>query len=154
MADTYTVERSIRIDAPASAIYERITDFRRWRAWSPFEDLDPAMDRTYTGAESGVGAVYKWSGKLRAGTGQLEIVDAVEDKRVVIEQRVFKPLRSLNTVTFALAASGDGTAVTWSMTGRKTLLSRVMGLFASMDRVVGTTFEKGLARLKEDTETV
>ena len=35
MADTYTVEREIRIDAPASAVYERIVDFHRWPAWSP-----------------------------------------------------------------------------------------------------------------------
>jgi hypothetical protein len=152
MADTYTVERKIRVDAPASAVYERIVDFHRWRAWSPYEELDPAMDRTYAGAESGVGAVYEWSGNLKAGAGRMEIVDAVDDERVVIDQRNLKPFRSESTTVLALDDSSDGTAVTWSMTGPVTLITRIMGLFKSMDRMVGPHFEKGLARLKTDAE--
>jgi len=152
MANKYTVERKIRVDAPASAIYERIVDFHRWPAWSPFEELDPAMDRTYAGAESGVGAVYEWSGNLKAGAGRMEIVDAVDDDRVVIDQRNRKPFRSESTTTFALHDSGDGTAVTWSITGPVTLVTRIMGIFKSMDRMVGPVFEWGLKRLKADAE--
>lgn len=54
MAD-YTVEREVHVDAPPAAIYERLVDFHRWTAWSPFEDLDPDMERTYSGAESSSG---------------------------------------------------------------------------------------------------
>jgi Polyketide cyclase / dehydrase and lipid transport len=90
MVDTYTVERKIRIDAPASVVYERIVDFHRWPTWSPYEELDPDMNRTYVGAESGVGAVYEWSGNLKAGAGRMEIVDALDDERVVIDQRNLK----------------------------------------------------------------
>lgn len=36
--------------------------------------------------------------------------------------------------------------------GRKTLTTRVMSVFTSMDKMVGPDFEKGLARLKETTE--
>jgi uncharacterized protein YndB with AHSA1/START domain len=152
MSDTYTVEREIRIDAPASAIYERIVDFHRWAAWSPYEELDPGMDRTYAGAESGVGAVYEWSGNLKAGAGRMEIVDAVDDERIVIDQRNLKPFRSEITTTFALDDSRDGTAVTWSITGPVTLMTRILGIFKSMDRMVGPVLEKGLARLKADAE--
>ena len=53
MADTYTVERKIRVGAPVSAVYERIVDFHRWPAWSPYEELDPAMDRTYAAPSPG-----------------------------------------------------------------------------------------------------
>jgi hypothetical protein len=52
ISNTYTVERKIHVDAPASAVYKRIGDFHRWPAWSPYEELDPGMDRTYAGAES------------------------------------------------------------------------------------------------------
>jgi len=145
MADTHTVERRIRVDAPASAIYERIAGFHRWRGWSPYEELDPNMERTYAGAESGTGAVYEWSGNLKAGAGRMEIVDAVEDERVVIEQRNLKPFRSKSTTTFTLDDSGDGTAVTWSMTGPVALITRIMGIFKSMDRMVGPLFERAEA---------
>lgn len=49
MGDTYTVDREVGVDAPAPAVYERIVDFQRWPALSPYEELDPAMDRTSTG---------------------------------------------------------------------------------------------------------
>ena len=110
------------------------------------------MDRTHAGAESGVGAAYEWSGNLKGGAGRMEIVDAVDDARVVIDQRNLKPFRSESTTTFALDDSGDGTAVTWSITGAVTLMTRIMGIFKSMDRMVGPLFEKGLARLKADAE--
>lgn len=58
MAETYTVERSERIDAPPERVYEQIVDFHRWRAWSPWEDIDPNLRRTYSGADAGAGAVY------------------------------------------------------------------------------------------------
>ena len=38
-------------------------------------------------------------------------------------------------------------AVTWSMTGPKTRMTRVMGVFKNTDKMVGPDFEKGLARL-------
>jgi len=82
----------------------------------------------------------------------MEIVDAVEDERVVIEQRNLKPFRSESTTTFTLDDSGEGTAVTWSMTGPVTLITRMMGIFKSMDRMVGPLFEAGLKRLKVDAE--
>ena len=39
------------------------------------------------------------------------------------------------------------------MIGPKTLATKVMGLFTSMDKMVGPDFEKGLARLKDVVET-
>jgi hypothetical protein len=38
------------------------------------------------------------------------------------------------------------------MTGRKTLLTKVMGIVKSMDSLLGPDFEKGLARLKTAAE--
>ncbi len=38
------------------------------------------------------------------------------------------------------------------MTGRKTFMTRVMGLVKSMDSMVGPDFEKGLQKLKAVAE--
>ena len=58
MSDTFTVTRSIDVDAPASQIYPHLVDFHNWAAWSPWEELDPNMDKEFSGADRGVGAVY------------------------------------------------------------------------------------------------
>jgi hypothetical protein len=70
--DTYTVERSTEIEAPPEHVYEQVVDFHRWTTWSPWEDLDPELRRTYSGPDAGVGATYAWQGNRRAGTGRME----------------------------------------------------------------------------------
>ena len=150
--DTYTVTRSTTIDAPPSRVYDQVANFRNWTAWSPWEGLDPDLERTYTGADSGTGAVYRWSGNRRAGQGRMEITDAAEPSRVQIDLAFEKPWKARNDTVFSIEPQGSGSRVTWSMTGKKTFTTRVMGLIRSMDRMIGPDFEKGLTRLKAAAE--
>lgn len=133
-------------------MYEQIVNFHNWTNWSPWEDVDPDLQRTYSGAPAGVGAAYAWSGNRKAGQGRMEIVHATEPSRVRIDLRFQKPFKARNDTEFTVEQSGSGSHVIWSMTGRKTLMTKVMGLFTSMDKMVGPDFEKGLARLKTTTE--
>jgi len=64
--DTLRVQRSVRIKAPPEGIFPLISDFHQWRNWSPYEQKDPAMKRTYSGAERCKGAVYAWDGDKNA----------------------------------------------------------------------------------------
>ncbi len=150
--DKYTVERSATIAAPPARIYEELVDFHRWTAWSPWEDLDPQLQRTYSGPESGVGAVYAWSGNRKAGKGQMEIREATEPSKVGIDLEFVKPFKASNDTVFTIEPEGSGSRVTWRLTGKKTAMTKVMGIFTSMDKMVGPDFEKGLARLKAVTE--
>ena len=54
--DSFSLERSTTINAPADSIFPHLNDFHNWGAWSPWEKLDPAMTRTHSGAASGPGA--------------------------------------------------------------------------------------------------
>lgn len=152
-ADTYTVQRTTTVDAPPARVYEQVASFRNWTRWSPWEDADPQLRRTYSGADRGPGAVYAWSGNRKAGQGRMEILSASEPTEVTIDVAFDKPMRSRSRVTFSIVPEGAGSRVTWSMTGRKTLLTRVMGIVVSMDRVLGPDFAKGLARLKAAAES-
>ncbi len=149
--DTYVVERSEHIDAPPAVVHERLIDFHRWSAWSPWEDLDPQMNREYAGAPSGVGAEYAWKGNRKAGEGHMEITDVADD-HVTIDLDFVKPFKSSTTTEFTLVPEGDGTLVTWTLRGPRTFMTKVMGLFTSMDKMVGPDFEKGLGRLRADAE--
>ena len=152
MADTYTVERTAIIKAPTDRIYAQIVDFRKWRAWSPWDDLDPDMQRTFSGADSGPGAVYEWSGNRKAGQGRMEITNATDPSDVKIALKFLKPFKSSSTTSFKLQPTEGATKVTWTMTGPKTLMIKVMGIYKSMDKMVGPDFEKGLERLTVVTE--
>ena len=150
--DTFTVERSTTIKAPAAAIHARLVDFHRWAEWSPWEDIDPGMTRTFSGAGSGVGAVYEWSGNRKAGAGRMEVLEDEAPSGVTIDLQFLKPFKAHDTIRFNLVEAAGATTVTWALTGPRTFMTKVMGIFKSMDAMVGPDFEKGLNRLKAAAE--
>jgi hypothetical protein len=152
MSDTFTVTRSAFIAAPPEAIFPLIEDLHRWQAWSPWEKIDPAMQRTYSGAAKGPGAIYNWSGNNKAGEGRMEITGLEAPNSLDIKLDFTRPMKAHNTIAFKLDAKDGGTQVTWIMLGASNLMSKVMGLFFNMDKLVGGDFEKGLANLKAVTE--
>lgn len=150
--DTFHVERSASIAAPAAAIYAHVVDFRRWQAWSPWEKLDPAMKRELGGPETGVGATYAWEGNSDVGKGKMTITAAEPPSKLAVRLEFLEPFASTSVATFALAPEGEGTRVTWSMDGDQNFLAKVMCIFMDMDKLIGGDFEKGLASLKQVSE--
>ncbi len=148
----FRIQRSAIIKAPPDKIYPHINDFHNWGSWSPWEKLDPALKRTYSGAASGRGAVYEWEGNKQVGKGRMEIIQATPSSKIEIKLDFLKPFEAHNTAEFSLEPQGDATNVSWAMHGRQPFLIKVMSLFFSMDKMVGKDFEAGLANLKTITE--
>lgn len=148
----FVVSRSASIKAPAEAIFPLINDLRRWPEWSPFEKLDPQMNRTLSGAESGKGAAYAWEGNSKAGKGRMEITASVPSSQVALKLDFEKPFRANNTVDFSLSTSGEGTTVTWAMRGARPFIAKLMGLFMNFDNLIGKDFEAGLDNLRRLAE--
>ena len=150
--DTFRVERSVTIKAPPEKIYPYFDDFNRWAVWSPWEKLDPAMKRTFSGAPAGKGAVYAWQGNSKVGEGRMEILESSPSSKLLIKLDFIKPFEGHNTAEYTLVPSGDTTQVTWAMYGPSTYVTKLMGVFVSMDSMIGKDFEAGLANLKAAAE--
>ena len=144
----FRIERSTTVKAPPERIYPLIADLRAWGPWSPWEKKDPAMKRTFSGPDSGVGAAYGWEGDKNVGTGKMTILEATAPGKVVIKLEFLKPFEATSTAEFTLQPQGDATAITWAMAGKNNFLAKVMCVFMNMDKMVGTDFEAGLAGLK------
>jgi hypothetical protein len=144
--DTFRVQRTISIKAPPEKILAQVNNFHDWSNWSPYEKMDPAMKRTFSGAASGPGAVYAWSGNGDAGAGRMEIKEASPSK-TVIKLDFSKPFEASNVAEFSVDTQGDSSNVTWAMYGPAPYVSKVMGLFFNMDSMIGKDFEAGLANL-------
>ena len=149
---TLRVQRSVSINAPPERIFSLISDFHQWVNWSPYEQKDPAMKRTYSGTERGRGAVYAWDGDKNVGSGRMEILDVSAPSKIVIKLDFFKPFEGHNTAEFTMLPQGDTTNLTWTMTGPAVFMSKVMQVFMNLDRMIGRDFETGLANLKKLTE--
>ncbi|MEP7366908.1 MAG: SRPBCC family protein [Acidobacteriota bacterium] len=149
--DSFHVERSITVQAPPEKIYPHINDFHTWGEWSPWEKMDPAMTKTYSGAPSGKGAIYEWQSK-EVGTGRMEILDSNPTTGVMIKLDFVAPFEAHNVADFTFVPEGGATKVVWAMNGPNNFVSKVMQVFMSMDSMVGNDFEKGLASLKTVAE--
>jgi hypothetical protein len=150
--DTFSVARAATVKAPPEKIFSWINDFHQWKSWSPYENKDPAMKRSYSGAAEGKGAVYGWEGNKNVGSGRMEILETLMPSKVVIKLDFFTPFEGHNTAEFSLLPQGDATAVTWRMHGPAPFMSKVMQVFMNLDHMIGKDFEIGLANLKNLAE--
>jgi hypothetical protein len=150
---TFHVERSITVQAPANAAFAQVNDFHAWRAWSPWEKLDPDMQRTHSGAASGAGAQYAWKGNDEVGEGRMTIQNSQPPSLISIQLEFIKPFEATNTATFRFEPVGEGTKVTWAMDGTNDFFGKAAHLFMDIDEMVGADFERGLTSLKAIAES-
>ncbi|HEY9681633.1 MAG TPA: SRPBCC family protein [Oculatellaceae cyanobacterium] len=145
--NTLKIHRESVINAAPDVIFPLLEDFHQWTRWSPWEDKDPQMKRVYSGAESGVGAIYEWFGDKNVGEGKMEILTADQNTLIILKLDFIKPFEGHNTTEFKLTPEGANTRLSWTMTGEANLMSKAMSTFIDMDKMIGKDFEKGLENL-------
>jgi hypothetical protein len=144
----FVVERSAVIPAPAADVFPLVNDFHKWGAWSPWEKMDPQMKRTYDGPAAGKGAKYAWVGDKEVSDGNMTITESKPNELILLDLNFTKPFESNCLTEFKFASDAGGTKVNWKMSGKKAYAAKVMGLFKSMDAMIGPQFEEGLNNMK------
>lgn len=145
----YSVTRSIEIKSQVSIPFELVNNMKSWEKWSPWYEMDKTMKLKYEGPERGNGASYSWvSKKEELGTGKMVNIEVIEGKKIV--QDMYFDDKKGGTETFTFDEKNGVTKLTWTMEGEMTFLFKWVGLF--MNKLMGHTFEKGLANLKKISE--
>lgn len=142
----YRVERSLVIAAPAEKIFPYFDNHKKFNEWNPWAKMDPEAKNTYSGPESGVGAIASWDGKM-VGKGSATITESKTNEHIVQRMDWLEPMAGVSTVEFTFVPEGEGkTKVTWAMYGKNEgLLSKVVSLVMDCESMCGPEFEKGLA---------
>lgn len=148
----FRISRQLAMAAAPTAVFPHVNDLSKWRAWSPWEELDPNLQRNYEGPAAGQGASYAWAGNPQVGQGRMTITDSRPSDLVRLRLEFIKPFKATNTSEFTFEPSAGGTLVVWSMTGKNNFMSKAVGLFMNMDKLIGKDFDKGLAMLKSVVE--
>jgi effector-binding domain-containing protein len=146
------VTRSVAIDRPASLIYATVNSFQLFPAWSPWQDLDPAMHQSTEGPREGVGAKLVWSGNDKVGSGTQLITASAPDKSVASDLD-FGNMGAAKSV-MTMTPEGSMTRVTWALDidmGTNPI-GHYIGL--GMDRMIGNDFASGLGKLKVLVESM
>ena len=140
------VERQVKINASAAQIFPYVNDFRKFNEWSPWAKLDPNTRYTFSGTQSGTGAIMQWASEHEhVGAGSQEIVESRPNE--FVKTKLDFGFGSPAAATFTLSGSSDETTVVWTFdTYMGNTISRYFGLM--MDNWVGTSYDQGLADLK------
>jgi effector-binding domain-containing protein/uncharacterized protein YndB with AHSA1/START domain len=137
------------INAPASSIFEEITNFENHPKWSPWHQMDPEMKSAYIGTPGSVGHMETWTSK-KMGNGSQEFIEIRGNEYAKTALRFENFDNEPSWVEFHLKPSGESTEVTWSIDGGDyPFLMRGMSFMMPMKKI----FEQGVNQLKTLAES-
>lgn len=148
----FQISRSTTIAAAPTEVFSQVNDFHLWENWSPWAKLDPSMKTTFDGPAFGEGSAYSWAGNKQVGEGKMTLLESQASERILIQLDFLKPMQATNMTEFTFKPEGEGTTVTWTMSGKNNFVAKIFCLFMSMEKMVGPDFEKGLSQLKAVVE--
>ena len=146
---TYSVQRSVVIEADRERIHALVGDLNAWPEWSPWIERDPTIETTIGEKATGIGAHQSWTSA--DGPGELTFTRSSSISGVAFDMAFdegkFKSEGALN-----YTPEGQNVRVTWIMSGDNShsIVGRYMAL--GFDAMVGPIFERGLEKLKAAAE--
>ncbi len=139
------ISKSIVVNKPIGEVFSKLNDFNQWTAWSPWLIQDPKA--TVNVADDSKS--YEWEGP-RTGSGNMSIVNEVENKSLDMDLMFLKPWKSKAKVFFETEEVSEGTKVTWKMDS--SLPFFMFWMKKQMVAFVGMDYERGLRLLKNYSE--
>ncbi|HEY8965400.1 MAG TPA: SRPBCC family protein [Candidatus Methylacidiphilales bacterium] len=147
------IVRKATFAAPPEAVYAEVASPRRWHAWSPWAEMDPSAQTTYSGPEEGLDAAMAWEGK-KSGVGKMTVVEAIPASRLRFRLDFEKPFKATHYAEFTFRPEGGTTHVTWSMESGSAcpLIGKVVGLLLNCPSMCAAQFDRGFVRLRDVVE--
>ncbi len=151
LPSTFSVQGSGVIAASADQVYAKFATPRTWARWSAWTtEADPTLAYTYSGPDSGVGAVMAWTAK-KMGNGRMQIVEAVPGQRVRYDLSMTGSDMTVHgDVRFETVP--EGTKVTWSDSGTlgKNVLLRYLA--PVLDTALKAAYQKSFEKLQREAK--
>ncbi len=150
LPSSYTIERSIVIEAPPEEVHTYVGDLKKWGEWTPWKEDDPTIIVTYGEKTKGVGASQYWVGD--SGTGSLTFTQDSPASGVEYDLTFDGGTYECRSAMQYNSLSDNETEVTWTMAGD--MGQSIVGgyLVLMMDSMIGDMFDKGLSNLKNKVE--
>lgn len=147
----FAYEKSITINAPVDSVWNNTNSLSALDKWSPWNDHDPVMKKEITGIDGTVGAKQSWISDI-AGSGSQTIVKITKPSYFETKLIFTDPYESKGIGFVKLVPEGEGTKVTWGMTGSMPYPFNFLNIFMDMEKNLGKDWDNGLSKLKELSE--
>lgn len=134
------------IHAPVDKVFPYLSDLKLGSEWSPFERVDPNMQKDYQGNK------LVFNGNKEAGSGEIEITNIVPNQSVSLHLTMTAPFKAENEIEYKVKEVNGVTHFTWIMYGDGGFLGKLMNVFIDCEKMVTDQFRQGIANLKEIVE--
>jgi len=141
------VERTKQIDAPSHIVFNQVNDLHNWDKWSPWQQIDSAMEKIYFGEGKGKGAGFEWKSEHpNVGNGKIEISSSVFPDSVITQINFGD--QGIANAYHVFNETDSGTSVTWGFNSDLggNPFAKYMGLI--INKKIGADYEKGLNSLQ------
>ena len=146
---TFTLEKSILIQAPADSVFAYVADLKHRSEWDPWLAVEPEAQTIVFGR--GEGARWEWEGTV-IGKGRLTIKQITPGKSILSHVTFLSPQTGEADISWRFDASENVTKVTWGFSMPLTYpFNRYGGLF--MEKYLAPFYIRGLAKIKTILET-
>jgi hypothetical protein len=147
----FRYERTRSIKASPEKVFEQVNEFRNWENWSPWIEMEPTAVLTYGENTEGEGAFYRWDGK-KTGSGSCTILRSAPTFAVDVALEFEKPMKSSARADFNLVPEGDGTRVSWIMSGTNHFIAKFFGVVFNSEKMISKSFDRGLEKIAQLVE--
>ena len=137
--------QTIWVECNPEKAFEQVSTLRNWENWA-FSDEEKALNPTFRGSESGVGALYTW--EWEGQTGRVEILESKAQEKVVIKSSQNSDERVYH-FEFSFTPKEKGTEISWQQSAElDSYTLRYMKLFGMLEKVIKEDMQERLERLR------
>jgi hypothetical protein len=147
----YHIQREIVINKPSEEVFEYIKYVKNQDNFSVWNQMDPDMEKNYSGEDGTVGFTAAWkSDNKDVGAGSQTIVAIEEGKKIETRLKFIEPFEAEDDAYFTTTPIDEtSTHVVWGFSGAFPYPFNLMKLFFNMDEMIGADLEEGLQNLKK-----
>lgn len=149
----FNYEKSIVINAPQTVVWENINSLADMDKWSPWDEYDPNMQKTWEGTDGQVGAKQSWTSPVEeVGTGSQTITGLTPNEKIETQLLFMEPFESEAAAYVVLSATEGGTRATWGFKSEMPYPTNIFKVLMDMESAMDKDFGRGLQKLKEMSE--
>ncbi len=143
-------EKSIAVNAPIEIAWENVNSLEDLDKWSPWNDIDPNMEKDMTGTDGEIGATASWDSTVEdVGKGSQTIAKIEAPTLFETDLKFYTPYESEAKGYVKLTKENEGTNITWGFYSEVPYPFNLMMLFNDMEESMGDTWSNGLSKLKK-----
>ncbi len=145
----FDYETSITITSSADNVWHNVNSFHALDQWSPWNDYDPNIKKTFTGEDGVVGSTTSWESEVKkVGSGMQTITEVVPFESINMDIEFYTPYESKAKGYIKLLETGHETQVTWEVHSQIPYPLNFMNLWLDPEKELGEEFKKALNKLK------